>query len=242
MSRILGPDELKRFQALQDFFAVDPTAKRIEDFGKWVFTAVATVATLGTGYSLYGYQTLTDTAKLVYAVAMICVGLSLACAVKVLTPEFLKINLNSLQSFDSEFSRSIKSRRAGTIAAGFFLALAFVVAGFVPVSSVFFPTPPGSSLSYSYDGKQLTIKLTLKDLNPGSEGRFEVTKVLTDQNKVSRTVTFFADHFIADPNGKADRSAILTTSAIDPLTIHYKAVGKNSKVAEGSEILHLATP
>ncbi len=242
MSRILGPDEVTRLQALQAFFAPDATAKRIEDFGTWVFGAVATVGALGTGFALLGFTTLPDAAKLVYAVSMLFVGLSLGCAVRVLTPEFLRINTNSLQSLETEFARSIKSRRGWTIASGVLLAISFVIAGVVPAFSVKLSPPPAqpSCIGYTYESSKLTIKFSLRDIKPGSDVTIDITKVVTDANKMAHTETVFEDQLQADANGKLERTTVLDNSATDPLTIHYKAVGKDGAPIEQSEQLHLA--
>jgi hypothetical protein len=242
MSRILGPDEVTRLQALQAFFAPDATAKRVEDFGKWVFSAVATVGTLGTGFAVFGSSSLNDRSRLVYAVAMLFVGISLACAVMVLTPAFLKINPNSLQSLNFEFSRSIKNRRGWTISAGVFLVFAFIAAGIVPACSIKFSPPPAQfpGLSYTFESSKLTIRLVLKDLKPGSDASIDVTKVMTDANKVDHTLTVFEDQLRADANGKLERNIVLDKTATDPITIQYKVVGKDGKTIEASKQLHLA--
>ncbi len=93
MARILNRDEVNRFQELQEYFAVGATAKRLDDFAKWVFSTVTLVATLGTGCAMFSNQSLRAEAKVVLDIAMVLVGLSLGCAVMVLAPAFPQINL-----------------------------------------------------------------------------------------------------------------------------------------------------
>jgi hypothetical protein len=160
----------------------------------------------------------------------------------VLTPAFLKINPNSLQSLNFEFSRSIKNRRGWTISAGVFLVFAFIAAGIVPACSIKFSPPPAQfpGLSYTFESSKLTIRLVLRDLKPGSDASIDVTKVAPDANKVDHTLTVFEDQLHADANGKLERNIVLDKTATDPITIQYKVVGKDGKTIEASKQLHLA--
>lgn len=111
MVGILNPDEVKRFQSLQDYFDVATTAKRLDDYGKWIFSTVTLVAALATGFTFFTSQSFQTPAKIVYGVAMLFVGLSLGCSVMMLSPAFPKLKLGSLPI-------SIRSSLLPSVAAG----------------------------------------------------------------------------------------------------------------------------
>jgi len=247
MSRILNPDEVKRFLSLQEYFSVDQTAKRLEDFGKWIFTAVTTVATLATGFSLSKAAEFTFAAKVDYAIAMVFVGLSLASAVAILTPGFTVLKLGSPQSLNAEFSASIRSRRGWILASAIFLSTAFVVAAIAPATAALFQPAPAhqETLTYSVTEKSFSVKLHVEGLAPGSAAKLEI-----DRRTPATSEKPFADALSFRVEGTADEKGIfhptadaLPLTTFEPIVISYKAVSSNGKpISPPPTVVTLAKP
>jgi hypothetical protein len=247
MARILNPDEVKRFQELQEYFAVAATAKRLDDFAKWIFSSVTVVATLGTGFAMFNNQSLHPEAKVMFGFAMVLVGLSLGCAVMMLAPAFPLIKLDSPADLNENFSTTIKGRRKWTFAAAFFLSLAFLVAGLSPALSAITPQPrpianSAANLTYSLIGKKVTIALQLQALRAGSQVSLKVSKITKDPKLGDQSSVVYQNVFAAGPDGKAVANVSLEDSTVFPLAIEYSAVKADGQSMIAVETLKLATP
>jgi hypothetical protein len=247
MARILNPDEVKRFQELQEYFAVAATAKRLDDFAKWIFSAVTLVATLGTGFAMFSNQSLRPGAKVMFGIAMVLVGVSLGCAVMMLAPAFPQIKLGSPSDLNDKFSTAIKGRRKWTLAAAIFLSLAFVVAGLSPALSAITPQSKAPSdhpvnLTYSLVGTKVTITLQLQALQAGSPVSLKVSKTTKDPKLGDQLSVVYQNGFAAGQDGKAVASVSLQDSTVSPLKIEYSAVKADGQGMKATETLQLATP
>ncbi|HEY0759816.1 MAG TPA: hypothetical protein VGD59_11220 [Acidisarcina sp.] len=261
MPGVLSPDELKRYTDLQDYFNVPSSARRLDDYAKWIFTAVTLVATLATGFALFGAQTLSPAGRVAYGVAMLFVGLSLGCAVMILTPAFPTLRLGSPGDLNDKFSITIRARRKWTLGAAACLSLAFIAAGTVPGISALHQAPPApihplSSFSYSFLANKLTVAIHLDRLQPASPVTLEIDSLLPDPVQPApakpapgppplvppKKQLIFIDHLLADEHGRADRSIALEKSAFAPLSITYSGTLDTGKPFSTSESLQLASP
>jgi len=247
MARVLNPDEVKRFQELQEYFSVAATAKRLDDFAKWIFSTVTLVATLGTGFAMFNNQSLRSEAKVLFGIAMVLVGLSLGCAVMMLAPAFPQIKLGSPADLNDKFSTAIKGRRKWTFAAAIFLSLAFLAAGLSPALSSITPPPKptaaqAASLTYSLIGKKVMIALQLQALRSTSPVSLKVSKITKDPKLGDQVSVVYQNGFAAGSDGKAVANLSLEDSTVSPLKIEYSAVKADGHVMNMTETLQLATP
>jgi hypothetical protein len=247
MSRVLNPDEVTRLQELQEYFAVAATAKRLDDFAKWVFSAVTLVATLGTGFAMFSNQSLRPEAKVMFGIAMVLVGLSLGCAVMMLAPAFPQIKLGSPSDLNDKFSTALKGRRKWTFAAAIFLSLAFLVAGLSPALSAITSQPQSTAghavnLTYSLVGKKVTIVLQLQALQAGSPVSLKVSKMTKDPKFGDQLSVVYQNGFAAEPDGKAVANVSLEDSTVSPLKIEYSAIKADGRSMNATETLQLAAP
>ncbi len=247
MARILNPDEVKRFQELQEYFAVAATAKRLDDFAKWIFSTVTLVATLGTGFAMFSNQSLRAEAKVAFGIAMVLIGLSLGCAVMMLAQAFPQIKPGSPADLNEKFSAAIKGRRKWTFAAAIFLSLAFLVAGLSPALSAMAPQPKlptdhTANLTYSLIGKKVTIALQLQALRPESPVSLKVSRITKDPKLGNLVSVVYQNGFAAGPDGKAVANLSLEDSTVFPLKIEYSAIKSDGRLMNMTESLQLATP
>ncbi len=246
MGGILNPDEVKRFQSLQDYFDVATTAKRLDDYGKWIFSTVTLVAALATGFTFFTSQSFQTPAKIVYGVAMLFVGLSLGCSVMMLSPAFPKLKLGSPSDLNQKFSASIRGRRKWTFGAAACLSLGFLTAGLAPVVSALCKAPvpaanPTTTFTYSFVANKLVISLHLSGLMPGSPATLQIDKDVS-ATPTSPKLPVFVDHATADDHGKLERTVTLEKAAFDPLLVEYKGKLSTGSDLNGSESIRLATP
>ncbi len=203
MPRQLSSDDLAELKALRQVFDYGTSLKRLEDYGKWIFTAVASITALGAGFSNSSFKGLSGPGKIVFAVAIIFAGTSLSSASLLLSPKWQTVNRWSRDSLRNALFAQFKRRRRSAIAAGVFLSLALVLAGIAPGVSALFPTQPSiSRLSYAFSKGTLEITLSLANVAPDSDAALMVDRV--DNQNQSRSVARVVLH--ADQSGIASRT------------------------------------
>ncbi len=159
-TRQLSPDEIEQIRGLREQFKPEISWKRLEDFGKWLFVSVAVVGTLGAGFSNISFQNLDGYGKYVFALAIIFVGISLACAVFGLAPRKVMIVPDSRDSMRQTLSQQVAYRHRVMKWATLFFASALVLAALAPFIS---------SLKISQEQRQVFVTYSLK-----SDGKLEV--------------------------------------------------------------------
>jgi hypothetical protein len=178
MSSQLSSDDLEELKALRQVFDYSASLKRLEDYGKWVFTAVASITALGAGFSNSAFKTLTRPGKTIFALALILAGASLSSAALLLSPQWQTVNRWSRDSMRAALAVQFRHRHIYTVAAGLLLSLALVLAGIAPAVSAFLsgqPTTP--KLSYAYSKGTFEITLSLAGVAPDSDATLSVVRV-----------------------------------------------------------------
>jgi hypothetical protein len=182
MPRILTPDDQQELKVLRDFFDPQKSADRLDSYGKWIFTAVASITALGAGLSNTAFQNLDQHGKIIYGLAVVSGGISLASAALLLTPQLTNVNRWSMDSMLTAIDHLNKNRRVYVIAASWTLALALVLAAFAPIVSAHYMSraaaPADPEIQYSLAGDKLTVVVSLTGLLPGSKVAAEVTQIL----------------------------------------------------------------
>jgi hypothetical protein len=157
----------------RNFVAPSASLTRLDDFGKWLFTSVTVVSLLGAGLSSTAAQKLEYLGKYTFGLAIILLGMSLACAALASAPRVHPYNPANRDSMIDALNERINYRARRLQVAGFLFALSLISASLAPLlSSV---TPPSSKetprawLTYSLaaDGK-LTVELFGQGLAPYS--------------------------------------------------------------------------
>lgn len=238
MPRLLNPDEKARFGELQAYFNVSSTASRLDEFAKWIFTAITLITTVSTGAAAFTFQTLKPQSKIFFGISFVFQGLSLAFAVMILMPKFPRIWLGSLDDLNQKFSAVIKSRRNSTICAAISLALSFLFAGLTPILSAHSDqVKPAGAFSYSSNGKKFIIQRQATGLQAGSRARLKVSKSSTD-----KTILYLSEADIG-ADGVANITANVEAIPLTPLTVEFSAIDTAGKLFNDNQtITPIPTP
>jgi hypothetical protein len=181
MPRVLTPDDQQELKTLRDFFDPQKSADRLDSYGKWIFTAVASITALGTGLSNTAFQNLHSWGKIIYGFAVLAGGISLAAAALLLTPQLSNVNRWSMDSMLTAIDHVNKNRRTYVLSASWTLALALGLAAFAPIvsarhsSEAIVPTDP--EIIYSFAGNKISVTASLSGLLSGSNVSVEVKRI-----------------------------------------------------------------
>jgi hypothetical protein len=185
MANQLTPDDLDELKALRQVFDYSASLKRLEDYGKWVFAAVASIATLGAGFSNVAFKTLNGPAKVIFVIAVIMAGVSLSSAALLLLPQWQAVNRWSRDSMRNALQMQFKNRRIYTGTAGLLLSSALVLAGIAPAVSALFPDCPAvSKLSYVSSKGNLEVTLSLARVAPDSDATLTIERVDSQKARI----------------------------------------------------------
>src|SRR5258708_11048147 len=184
MAKQLSPDDLEELKGLRQVFDYSASLKRLEDYGKWVFAAVASIGKLGAGFSNAVIKTLNGPAKVIFAISVILAGVSLSCAATLLLPQWHAVNRWSRDSMRNALQAQFKNRRIYTATAGFLLSLALVLAAIAPAVSVLHADRPAlSKLSYAFSKGTLEVTLSLMRVAPDSYATITIERLEPPQVK-----------------------------------------------------------
>jgi hypothetical protein len=152
----VSADELKQLSDLRESLKPEASWNRLDAFGKWIFSAVATVGVLGAGFSNSAFQQLSIGGKAAFSLAIALVGLALALTVRGLTPQLMSVSTSSIDSMRDAISGHIRRRQRALEWAGILLGFALVLASFAPMlSSVAekkVKETPGLAITYTLGG------------------------------------------------------------------------------------------
>jgi hypothetical protein len=171
-ARPLSDAEVKQLQSLQAVF--DPAAafKRIDDFAKWIFGSIAVVGTLGAGFSNSAFSNLGPCGKVLFAIAILLIGLSLYFVTRTLEPRWVHANTSSRESMLAAVDSNLRARKAPLLTAATLFATSIVFAAFAPLSSLLCsasksPAEPRVQLGFEIksDGKT-TGQLSASGMKP----------------------------------------------------------------------------
>jgi hypothetical protein len=166
----ISPGEIERMKELQSFFNPEVGLKRLEDFAKWLFTAVAAVGVLGAAFSNAAFAGLERWGKTLFAAAIVAAGVSLAGAALSLNPRWVVANLSSRDSMTQAVAEAYRARRMPLTLAASGFVVALLMAAAAPITSYLTePTPPRSRVTYSWDDERnLNAHVTVSGLEPFS--------------------------------------------------------------------------
>jgi hypothetical protein len=150
-SRPETPEEAKDIEELRATTAPDASFTKLGEFGKWLFGGTAIVASLAAGLGAAGFSPLAGPQKVLFAIAVILVSLSLGAIVWTLRPHSIHVNRWDLDGMNREVNALLRKRGRFIRTAGIFFALALLFAGLVPVI-------PGHWRTHHPDGVTYAIK------------------------------------------------------------------------------------
>jgi hypothetical protein len=234
MPRVLTPDDQQELKTLRDFFDPQKSAERLDSYGKWIFTAVASITALGTGLSNAAFQNLDSHGKPVYGLAVVLGGISLASAALLLTPQLSDVNRWSMDSMRAAIDHGNKNRRVYVIVASWTLALALVLAAIAPLVTSHYTAravaPSDPDVQYSLAGNKLTVTISLSGLLTGSKVTAEVMRVApAPESLLGRAVVPATDQ------GIAKTTIEVTLASGGSLRIKYTATNKDGFPRAGTQ-------
>jgi hypothetical protein len=239
MATVLSQDDIDELNALRKVFDYSSAVQRVEDYGKWVFTAVASITALGAGLSNSAFKVLSGPGKLCFAFAIVLAGISLASAALLLAPQWLAVNRWSRDSMRNGLILQFQRRRVLTMIAGYSLGLALVLAGLAPaLSSLYPPTPAITKLAYSYSKGALDITLSLANVAPNSDAVLEIIKI--DNQMKNVPVAKLILH--ADESGAANRAIQISAPAGTYQLSYSCRTASGQKCSTQPEIVMVSNP
>jgi hypothetical protein len=130
-----------------------------DDFAKWLFTIAAFIGSLGAAFSNAALKGLAGTGVMVFFLAIVATGISLALAVVQRSVDIPKVNWQSLEDMLEKTERTLRIKRAIALVAGASFAIAILLAGLAPLLSA--RRGAGNVFTYSYgkDGIRATVTL-----------------------------------------------------------------------------------
>ncbi|HLW54976.1 MAG TPA: hypothetical protein VKW06_19230 [Candidatus Angelobacter sp.] len=210
MATQMSTDDLQELADLRKVFDYNTSLQRVQDYGKWIFTAIASITALGAGLSNSAFRSLTTPGKLCFGLAIILSGVSLASSALLLAPQWLAVNRWSRDSMREALASQFKNRHRFTVVAAYSLAGALVLAGIAPaISTLCLPGATFSKLSYAYSKGTLEVSLALTHMAPDSNASFEIARADDPQKPV--TVAQIA--LRTDESGTATRTIQISVPA-----------------------------
>jgi hypothetical protein len=233
IGRPLSPVEQQQQADLQALFKPADALKRVDDFAKWIFTSIAVVGTLGAGFSNSAFATLTSTGRIVLAIAILLVGVSLFAATLALEPRWVHANPSSRESMLAAVDVNLRKRRRPLRWAAGLFALALVLAASAPLVSAFSGREARVALGYELgaDGK-FTGLLTGTGLKPGT-----VLELRLDGTKDSKLWLAPSTRKSADVKGEALLSVNLANARDAGSDLRLSAGWADSTEDQGKEPL-----
>lgn len=160
-ARPVSPDEVELLKKYRDLLMPAARLAGYDDFAKWLFTLTAVIGTLGAAFSNAALKSLSGTGAVLFFLAIVATGASLALAVILRDIDVPVANWQSLEDMIEKAQTSLRTKRKLAWCAGISFAVAILLAGLAPLISVIYPEPivPHASLSYGKDGVRATINL-----------------------------------------------------------------------------------
>jgi hypothetical protein len=231
MPRALTADDQQELKAYRDYFDPKRSAESVDTYGKWIFTAVASITALGSGLSNTAFQALDAHGRLVFGLAVIAAGISLASSVLLLTPQLSNVNRWSMDSMRTAIDHINQSRRVYVIVAGWTLALALVLAAVAPIVTAYYPAAfPEPEVQYSLSANKLTVTAALSGLLPKSNVLIEVRRV-----SPSPETTLGQATLAASDKGVAKATIEAPLSKSGKVRISYQATNQTNEQKAGAQ-------
>lgn len=207
--RSVSNTEIAQLNELKALFKPEVGMKRVEDFAKWLFGGTTIIATLGAGLSNVVFGQLVGYGKLVFSLAILFFGLSLACAAVCLAPKWVDVNLNSRDLMQLGVIEKFKYQRGFLIIATVSFSFALLLAALAPfVSSLSDwpkPSPVRVSITYSMEAQgKFEAQLSGAGLMPYGSVEIELK---TDPPVTKMIMPRRRD--VADGKGKATLQLVL---------------------------------
>jgi hypothetical protein len=121
------------YAELRKLISPTQTVQILDRFAIWLFSSTAIVGTLGAGFGATGLNHLGKDGKHLFALAVVCVSLSLALALLARIPFPLHVNRYSFDSLKAAHERAAKCRFWALLFAGLLFAVALILAGLSPI-------------------------------------------------------------------------------------------------------------
>lgn len=168
----LSQSEKDEFKALRELFAPEKSLATLDEFAKWLFATVATVATLGTGLGVAGFGDLVGDSKDRFAHAVLVAGVSLGFAALARAPLGSRFNPHSVLSMRQKLNRTLKLRYAALTVAALLFAAALVLAATAPLAGTREIKRGTTFVAYAVDAKgKMKASFAVRRAQPFSEVR-----------------------------------------------------------------------
>lgn len=203
--------------------------ERIGRYATWVLTANASVTALAGTLAVGGAIKLEGTpATLIYAIAIIALGVSWAAVSLSIAPKWVRINRQSPSDFVKKLNAQYASRRFWLRVAAPALGLALLLAALVPLGGLF-PAEPRPTSAITYEVKaagEFTARLSGTGLPPNS-----VVDLLLQSAGSAGTQPIARGRSLVDDAGKG--SASLTVDSVRAATRPLLLTGRWTSMDDG---------
>ncbi len=141
--------ELAEYDALTQALRPDASLKRLDDYAKWIFTSASTVGVLAAAFSTEAFKTLTETGRVMLAIAVALLGASLIFAAWSAAPKWRTYNPFSSESMRGAIRSTYDERKLRLTWAGTCFGLALLLAAAIPLANIVL-NPPNAIARTSY--------------------------------------------------------------------------------------------
>lgn len=132
---VTWPEQLERFDELRSLFSPRQSVAVLDDFSKWLFGAAAIAGSLGGAFGVTGLTHLQGAGKTLFALSILCLGVSLALATLARIPIWVRHNPYSPDSLERAFQDLGQLRGNVLRAGGLLFGAALVLAALAPLFS-----------------------------------------------------------------------------------------------------------
>lgn len=134
---LLSSDEVAQFDAISALQDPVAAARRVDEFAKWLFGGTTIVGALLIGLARTGVTPAQSSGQILHAIAVVCLGVSLALASVSLAPKWSGYNRHSPEQRREAVDYALTARRRPLRWATSLFAASLVAAGLAPLGSVY---------------------------------------------------------------------------------------------------------
>jgi hypothetical protein len=145
--RPLSPDAVDQLKKYRDLAMPAARLAALDDFAKWLFTSISVIGSLAAAFSISAMFTPCSAA--LFFIALLLTGSSLFLAVCLRAIEPRGANWQSLPDMIAKDEETLRTKQKLATASGAAFALAVLVAGAAPLSSLVCRPPVQNTLAYS---------------------------------------------------------------------------------------------
>jgi hypothetical protein len=215
--RPLSPDEVDQLKKYRDLAMPAARLAALDEFAKWLFTSIGVIGSLAAAFSTSAIKEFTTCSATLFFIALLLTGVSLFLAVCLRATEPRGANWQSLPDMLAKDREALRTKQKLATASGAAFALAVLVAGAAPLSSLICRPLVQNTLTYSFgkDGVHASVNYSqatgsIGELSIVSEAPVKETLVAAQRGVATSAGTIKLDAAGALPADSTGFRIILT--------------------------------